>query len=42
MYDVKWQSYTETVDALSSDDLLVQLKTAIVMRPIPDEVYFLA
>lgn len=42
VYDVKWQSYTETVDALSSDDLLVQLKTAIVMRPIPDEVYFLA
>ena len=42
VYDVKWQSYTETVDALSSDDLLVQLKTAIIMRPIPEEVYFLA
>lgn len=42
VYDVRWQSYTETVDALSSDDLLVQLKTAIIMRPIPDEVYFLA
>ena len=42
VYDVKWQSYTETVDALSSDDLLVHLKTAIIMRPIPDEVYFLA
>lgn len=42
VYDVRWQSYTETVDALSSDDLLVQLKTAIIMRPIPQEVYFLA
>jgi hypothetical protein len=38
-YDVQWRSYTETVDALSSDDLLVILKTAIVMRPIPKEVY---
>lgn len=42
VYDVRWQSYTETVDALSSDDLLVQLKTAIIMRPIPQEIYFLA
>ncbi|MDF0642397.1 MAG: prohibitin family protein [Nitrospira sp.] len=42
VYDVRWQSYTENVDALSSDDLLVQLKTAIIMRPIPQEVYFLA
>jgi regulator of protease activity HflC (stomatin/prohibitin superfamily) len=42
VYDIKWQSYTETVDALSSDDLLVHLKTAIIMRPIPEEVYFLA
>lgn len=42
IYDVRWQSHTETVDALSSDDLLVQLNTAIIMRPIPEEVYFLA
>lgn len=42
LYDVPWRSYTETVDALRSDDLLVILKTAIVMRPIPEEVYFLA
>ena len=42
VYDVRWQRYTETVDALSSDDLLVQLKTAIIMRPIPEEVYSLA
>lgn len=41
-YDVRWQSYTETVEALSSDDLLVELKTAIILRPIPEEVYFLA
>ena len=25
VYDVRWQSYVETVDALSSDDLLVKL-----------------
>ncbi len=42
IYDVKWRSYTETVDALSSDDLLVILHAAIVMRPSPEEVYFLA
>ena len=42
VYDIRLQSYTETVDALSSDDLFVQLKTAIIMRPIVDEVYFLA
>ena len=42
LYDVQWRSYTETVDALSSDDLLVILKTAIIMRPVPEEVYFLA
>lgn len=42
VYDIKWQSFTETVDALSSDDLLVELKTAIIIRPIPEEVYFLA
>jgi regulator of protease activity HflC (stomatin/prohibitin superfamily) len=42
VYDVRWQSYTENVDALSSDDLVVQLKTAIVMRPMPSEVYALA
>jgi regulator of protease activity HflC (stomatin/prohibitin superfamily) len=42
LYDVQWRSYTESVDALSSDDLLVVLKAAIVMRPNPEEVYFLA
>ncbi|MBX3237520.1 MAG: prohibitin family protein [Nitrospiraceae bacterium] len=42
VYDIRLQSYTETVDALSSDDLLVELKTAIIMRPIAEEVYFLA
>lgn len=42
LYNVQWRSYTETVEALSSDHLPVILKTVIVMRPIPDEVYFLA
>jgi regulator of protease activity HflC (stomatin/prohibitin superfamily) len=42
LYDVRWQSYAESVDALSSDDLLVKLRAAIIMRPLPEEVYFLA
>ena len=42
VYDVRWQSYAESVDALSSDDLLVKLRAAIIMRPLPQEVYFLA
>ncbi|WP_447972201.1 prohibitin family protein [Nitrospira sp. Kam-Ns4a] len=42
VYDVRWQSFTEKVEALSSDDLLVELKAAIILRPMPDEVYFLA
>jgi regulator of protease activity HflC (stomatin/prohibitin superfamily) len=42
VYDVRWQSYTEMVDALSSDDLQVKLKAAIIIRPIAAEVYFLA
>ncbi len=42
LYDVRWQSFTEGVDALSADDLQVLVKAAIILRPIPEEVYFLA
>ena len=42
LYDIRWQSYTENVDALSADDLQVLIKAAIILRPIPEEVYFLA
>lgn len=42
IYDVRWQSITEHIDALSADDLQVIIKAAIIVRPIPDEVYFLA
>ena len=42
LYDIRWQSYVESVDALSADDLLVKLRAAVIMRPLPDEVYFLA
>ena len=42
LYDIRWQSYIESVDALSSDDLLVKLRAAIILRPLPEEVYFLA
>ena len=42
LYDVRWQSFTEGVDALSADDLQVIVKAAIILRPVPEEVYFLA
>lgn len=41
VYDVKWQSFTENVDALSADDLQVLIKAAVILRPIPEEIYFL-
>jgi regulator of protease activity HflC (stomatin/prohibitin superfamily) len=41
-YDVRWQSFTENVDALSADDLQVLIKSVIILRPVSDEVYFLA
>ena len=42
VYPVQWGSFTEKVDALSSDDLQVIMKSAIIIRPIPEEIYFLA
>jgi len=42
LYDVRWQSFTEDIDALSADDLQVSIKAAIILRPIPEELYFLA
>ena len=41
VYDVRWQSHTEDIDALSADDLQVLIKAAIILRPIADELYFL-
>jgi regulator of protease activity HflC (stomatin/prohibitin superfamily) len=40
-YDIRWQSFTEDIDALSADDLQVSIKAAIIVRPIPEELYFL-
>ncbi|MGH7232633.1 MAG: SPFH domain-containing protein [Nitrospiraceae bacterium] len=42
VYDIRWQSFTERVDALSADDLPVTIHSAITLRPIDKEVYFLA
>lgn len=42
VYNVKWQSFTEKVDALSADDLPVSFQTAITIRPLAQEVYLLA
>ena len=41
-YDVRWHNYAENVDAWSADDVQVTIKAAIVLRPIPKEVYYLA
>lgn len=41
-YDIRYQSFTEKVDVLTADDLSVRVFAAITMRPIADEVYFLA
>lgn len=41
-YDIRWQTFTEDIDALSADDLQVLIKAAIILRPIPEELYFLA
>jgi hypothetical protein len=41
VYDVRWQSHTEDIDALSADDLQVLIKAAIILRPIAEELYFL-
>lgn len=42
LYDIRWQSFTENIDALSADDLQVLIRAAIIARPIPGEIYFLA
>ena len=42
VYNVKWHSYAESVEALCSDGLPVTIKTVILMRPTPDELSILA
>lgn len=42
VYDTRWKSFREKVDALTADDLPVTVYATITMRPMPDEIYFLA
>lgn len=42
VYDTRYKSFKEKVDALTADDLPVTVYATITMRPIPEEVYFLA
>ena len=42
VYDTRWKSFREKVDALTADDLPVTVYATITMRPVPDEIYFLA
>ena len=41
-YDVRYQSFSEKIDALTADDLSVSLRVVITMSPIAEEIYFLA
>jgi regulator of protease activity HflC (stomatin/prohibitin superfamily) len=41
-YDVRYQSFTEKIDALTADDLSVTVHAAITMRPVAEEIYFVA
>jgi regulator of protease activity HflC (stomatin/prohibitin superfamily) len=41
-YDVRYQSFTEKIDALTADDLSVTVHAAITMRPIAEDIYFIA
>jgi len=42
VFDTRLKSFKEKVDALTADDLPVTVYAAITMRPMPDEIYFLA
>ncbi len=42
VYDTRYKSFKEKVDALTADDLPVTVYATITMRPTPEEVYFLA
>lgn len=42
VYDTKWKTFKEKVDVLTADDLPVTVYAAITLRPIPEEIYFLA
>ncbi|MFY4728010.1 prohibitin family protein [Nitrospira sp. BLG_2] len=42
VYDTKWKTFKEKVDVLTADDLPVTVYAAITMRPITEEIYFLA
>jgi regulator of protease activity HflC (stomatin/prohibitin superfamily) len=41
-YDVRWKNYAEKVDALSADNLQVEVQASIILRPTPEDVYYLA
>ena len=41
-YDIRWQSFSEDIDALSADDLQVHVKAVIILRPLQEELYLLA
>ncbi|MDK2744474.1 MAG: prohibitin family protein [Nitrospira sp.] len=42
VFDTRLKSFKEKVDALTADDLPVTVYAAITMRPMPEEIYFLA
>lgn len=41
IYSVQWNSYIETVDVLTQDDLKIDVTAVIILRPVSSEIYSL-
>ncbi|PJZ71603.1 peptidase [Leptospira perolatii] len=41
VYNLQWISYKEKVDVLTRDDLTIDVSAAVILRPMPSEIYFL-
>lgn len=39
LYQTQWTSYKEKVDVLTRDDLTINVVAAVILRPVPGEIY---
>ncbi|TGK01224.1 prohibitin family protein [Leptospira langatensis] len=39
LYPTQWTSYKEKVDVLTRDDLTINVVAAVILRPVPSEIY---